>query len=66
MKPDDFANVIRGLEAFGLSKQTIARRAGLSRQYVHRIAAGEVRRPSHETVVRLQTLQRALEGARKL
>jgi|RhiMethySRZTD1v2_1073278.scaffolds.fasta_scaffold2881941_1 transcriptional regulator with XRE-family HTH domain len=65
MNSDDFANVIRGLEACGLSKLTIARRAGLSRSYVHKIAAGEVRRPSYETVHRLERLQRSLEATRK-
>ena len=61
MKPSDFAAVIAGLEAFGLSKRTIATRAGLSRGYVHRIAAGEVQRPSYDTVTRLTTLQRSVE-----
>jgi hypothetical protein len=32
---------------------------------VHRIAAGEVRRPSYDTVHRLERLQRSLETKRK-
>lgn len=59
MKSDDFENVIRGL-AGGNAVQQIARKAGISRGHAHRLLAGEVRRPSHETVVRLQSVQRSL------
>jgi hypothetical protein len=34
----------------------VAARRGLSRAHVHRIAAGEIRRPSYETVARLEKL----------
>ena len=61
MKQDDFAAVIAGLEACGLSKRTIAMRAGLSRQHVYKLAAGDVPRPSYDTVSRLTTLQRSFE-----
>ena len=41
-----------------LSVQEIARRAGISMSYAHRLLAGEVRRPSYDTVMRLERLQR--------
>jgi hypothetical protein len=43
MKATDFANVIRGLRA-EMSVQDIAKRCGLSRQHLYKIAAGEVPR----------------------
>ena len=46
-----------------MSVQEIARRAGLSRAHVHRIAAGEVRRPSYDTVQRLKTLREMVTKA---
>ena len=54
MKPDIEA-LIAGLRT-EMSVQEIARRAGLSRNHVHRIAAGDVKRPSFETVTKLQRL----------
>jgi len=47
--------MIVGLRA-EMSVQEIGRRAGLSRAHVHRIAAGEIRRPSYKTVARLEKL----------
>ena len=43
----DVETMIVGLRA-EMSVQEIARRTGLSRQHVHKIAAGEVRRPSYD------------------
>ena len=48
MKNSDVETMIVGLRA-EMSVQEIARRTGLSRQHVHKIAAGEVRRPSYDT-----------------
>jgi len=56
MKPD-VETMIVGLRA-GMSVQEIARRAGISRAHAHRLLAGEVRRPSYDTVMRLERLQR--------
>ena len=43
----DVETMIVGLRA-EMSVQEIARRTGLSRRHVHKIAAGEVRRPSYD------------------
>jgi hypothetical protein len=59
MKSDDFENVIAGLRA-ELPVREIAKRAGISRAHAHRLIAGDVRRPSHEVVQRLQGVQRAI------
>ena len=55
----DVETMIVGLRA-ELPVQEIARRAGISRGHAHKLLAGAVRRPSHETFVRLQNVQRAL------
>jgi hypothetical protein len=49
--------MIVGLRA-EMSVQEIARWAGISRAHAHRLLAGEVRRPSYDTVMRLQNVQR--------
>jgi len=56
MKPD-LETMIVGLRA-EMSVQEIARRAGISRAHAHRLLAGEVKRPSYDTVMRLERLQR--------
>ena len=62
----DLSTMIVGLQAdHQLSKQEIARRVGLSRGYVHRLANGEIRRPSFKVVERLVGLQRQLETKSK-
>ena len=53
----DVEAMIVGLRA-EMSVQEIARRAGISRAHAHRLLAGEVRRPSYDTVMRLERLQR--------
>ena len=53
----DVETMIVGLRA-EMSVQEIARRAGISRAHAHRLLAGEVRRPSYDTVMRLERLQR--------
>jgi hypothetical protein len=45
MKKPDFETMIIGLRA-EMSAAEIARRARLSRAYVHRLLVGDVRRPS--------------------
>jgi len=55
----DVETMIVGLRA-EMSVQEIARRAGISRAHAHRLLAGEVRRPSYDTVMRLQNVQRSL------
>ena len=37
--------------------QQISTQTGLSRAYLYRLAAGDIRRPSYETVERLQRLE---------
>ena len=47
---EDFASIIAGLEATGLSRTEIAREAHLSRMTVWRLAEGEAREPSFRVV----------------
>jgi transcriptional regulator with XRE-family HTH domain len=51
----DLETLIVGLRT-EMSVQEIARRAGLSRAHVDRLQRGDVRRPSYETVIKLQRL----------
>lgn len=56
MKPDlDLLTMIVELRA-AMTVEEIARRAGISRNHVHRLQSGECRRPGHETVTKLQRL----------
>lgn len=57
MKPDEFAAIIAGLEAQGISQTEIARETGLSRMTIWRLTVGETPRPSYDTVQRLKTFQ---------
>lgn len=48
--------MIEGLEAKGLTRSEIARAASISRTTVFRLAVGDARLPSFETISRLQAL----------
>ena len=54
---DRLAGMIAGLEAHGLSVSEIGRRIKVSRCHAYRLAAGDVRRPSHDTFSKLEKLQ---------
>jgi len=45
------------------SMQQISTQTGLSRAHLYRLAAGDIRRPSYETVERLQRLTRQVQPA---
>jgi transcriptional regulator with XRE-family HTH domain len=53
---DQFASLIAGLEAIGLSRSEIATTCRLSRANVWRLAAGEARNPSFATVRKIEKL----------
>src|SRR3954447_4039097 len=55
--PDQFASMILALRQSGLGRTEIAARTGISRAHLYRLAVGDIRRPSHETVSRLEKLQ---------
>jgi len=54
---DRLAGMIAGLQAHGLSVSEIGRRIKVSRCHAYRLAAGDVRRPSHDTFSKLEKLQ---------
>lgn len=51
----DAALLISSVEALGIRRAAFARAAGVDRSTITRLAAGEIRRPSHELVVKLQS-----------
>lgn len=64
MSPSTFAAMIAGIESHGVSRPQIVEISGLSKNTVWRMAAGEVRLPSYETVRRLEYVhRRVIEGA---
>jgi len=54
---DRLAGMIAGLQAHGLSITEIGRRIRVSRGHAYKLAAGDVRRPSYDTVSKLEKLQ---------
>jgi hypothetical protein len=58
MKPD-IESMIVGLRA-ELSVGEIVRRSGISRTHIHRLQTGQSRRPSYETVSRLERVVRSM------
>jgi transcriptional regulator with XRE-family HTH domain len=54
---EQFQAMIAGLESAGLSRAEIARRAGLSRMTVWRLAEGEGREPLYRTVRAIEAVQ---------
>lgn len=65
MAMDKFASMIAGLESVGLTRTQIAEGSGISRMTVWRLAEGEARRPSFETIERLKTFEAAAREQRK-
>lgn len=57
---EQYAGMIAGLEAEGLSVDEIARRSGVGRSTVYRHRAGDARLPTHETVVRIKSVYESL------
>jgi transcriptional regulator with XRE-family HTH domain len=57
MKADNFAAMLAGLRVH-VPMREIVEASGLSRSHLYRIERGEVPRPSHETVERLQAVQK--------
>jgi transcriptional regulator with XRE-family HTH domain len=55
----DVESMIVGLRT-ELSCAEIARRSGISRTHLHRLQTGQSRRPSYETVHRLERVVRSL------
>jgi transcriptional regulator with XRE-family HTH domain len=49
----DPAALISSIEMAGLSRAEFARKAGVDRSTITRLAAGSIRRPSHDLVVKL-------------
>lgn len=58
MDPDQFAAIIAGLESQGISRSDIAKGAGISRATVWRLAVGDARLPSYQTITRLKNFER--------
>jgi len=56
MRQDHFEGLVAALESQGMTRTEIAEQSGLSRATVWRVAVGDARRPSHETVERLVAL----------
>ncbi|UXN60909.1 helix-turn-helix domain-containing protein [Phyllobacterium zundukense] len=59
---EQFASLIAGLEAAGMSRDLIAKQCGLSRASVWRLAAGEARTPTYGTVRSLERLYETKVG----
>ena len=59
---ENFAAMIAGLEATGISQQEIARRTGVSRATVWRMATGMGRNHRHSTVLRIEQLHEKVVG----
>ncbi|WP_331372405.1 XRE family transcriptional regulator [Sinorhizobium chiapasense] len=57
--PEMVEAMIAGLQASGMRPSAIAREAQLSRMTIWRLTVGEGRRPSHDTVRRLERLYEA-------
>lgn len=56
MRDGDFEGLIAGLENHGVSQQEIARRTGVSRATVWRLANGVCQNHFHETVTKIRAL----------
>lgn len=61
MNADAFAAMISGLEAQGVTRPEIARRTGLSKNTIWRLANREAGSPKFETVQKVLDLQHRLE-----
>jgi transcriptional regulator with XRE-family HTH domain len=57
MNRDAFAAMISGIEANGVPRPEIARRTGLSKNTIWRLANGEAREPKYETVQKVLDLK---------
>jgi len=55
-KPLDLTAMIMALESAGLTRAEIAQQAHMSRNTVWRLATGEAREPSYETVRKIEVL----------
>lgn len=66
MQRDHFEALIAGLENRGISRSAIASGAGISRDTVWRLATGTARRPSHETIERLQVFEQKYSAVRPI
>jgi transcriptional regulator with XRE-family HTH domain len=61
MSPQEvFQSMIAGLEDRGLSRTQIAEEAGLSRATVWRLATGEAREPSWQTIDALRNIEKRI------
>jgi len=63
---DRLAGMIAGLQAHGLSISEIGRRIRVSRGHAYKLAAGHIRRPSYDTVSKLENLQAIVAKNAKL
>lgn len=61
MRTDEFAAMISGLEACGISRPEIARRARISCNTVWRLASGEAKQPKYETIQKVMDLKQKVE-----
>ncbi len=59
---DQFASLIAGLEAVGLSRSEIATSCHVTRATIWRLAAGEAREPTFATVRRIERLYEKAVG----
>jgi len=55
--PARFQSMILALRQSGLGRTEIAARTGISRAHLYRLAAGDIRRPSYDTVSKIEKLQ---------
>ncbi|MDX0719648.1 helix-turn-helix domain-containing protein [Sinorhizobium medicae] len=54
--PKRIAALVGEIRGAGMTPAAIARESGISRQTIWRIEAGEISRPSYETIQRLERL----------
>lgn len=54
---EQFAAMITGLEAAGLSRTDIARQADVSKATITRLGNGDAIRPGYDTIAKLKNLQ---------
>ena len=66
MQKEHFEGLVAALEAQGMTRSEIAHGAGVSRDTVWRLATGNARRPSHETIERLKLFSQNRDAVRPI
>jgi hypothetical protein len=60
---EQYASMIRGIESLGITRTEIARGAQVSRTTVFRLAVGDARQPSFETISRIKAFEERIAPA---